>query len=89
MDLSNRTGPPHPALDGDHVLRPRRLTLGMGFARDLFVQHYLGNAGAVAHIQKDQVAVVAPPVHPSHQNNVLAILLYAELSAHLRPLQIP
>jgi len=33
--------------------------------------------------------VVAPPVHPSHQNHVLTILLYAQLSTRMRPLQIP
>jgi hypothetical protein len=61
----------------------------MGLARDFLVQHHLRNAGAVAHIEKDKVAVVAPPVHPSHQNNVLTILLYTELSALVRALQIP
>jgi hypothetical protein len=61
----------------------------MGLARDLLIQHNLRNAGTIPHIEKNKIAVVTPTVHPSHQNNVLAILLYAKLSAHLRPLQIP
>ncbi len=59
----------------------------MGRARDLFIQNDLRDAGAVAHVEEDQVAVVAPPVHPSHQYNILAILLYAQNSTRMRPLQ--
>jgi hypothetical protein len=59
----------------------------MGRAALFLIQHHLGNARPVAHIQKDQVAMVAPPVHPTHQHNILPRPLRAKLPTHLRPLQ--
>jgi hypothetical protein len=56
-------------------------------AADLFVKHYLRNAAPVANVQKDKVAMVAPPVHPAHQNHVLSGLLGPEISTHMRSLQ--
>jgi len=58
----------------------------MRVARDLFVEHHLSDAGAVAHVEKDQVAMVTPPVHPAHQDYVLASLFHTEIAAAVRPL---
>ncbi len=33
--------------------------------------------------------MVATTVNPTHQDDLLAILLHAKLATHLRPLQIP
>jgi hypothetical protein len=53
----------------------------------LLVEDDLRDAGAVAQVEKDEVAVVAPPVDPAHQDHVLPRVLGAKLSTHLRPLQ--
>ena len=54
---------------------------------DLFVEDDLGDAGAVAHVEEDEVAVVAAAVDPAHQDYVLAVLFDAEFAAHVRALQ--
>jgi hypothetical protein len=56
--------------------------------RELLVEHDLGNAGAVAQIEKDQVAVVAAPVDPAHQNHLLAGVGGAQVAAKMRPFEI-
>jgi hypothetical protein len=43
--------------------------------------------GAIAEIEKDEIAVVAAPVDPAHQNHVLAVLLRTELAALVGALQ--
>ena len=62
----------HLADGGDHVLRPHLLALGVPFGREFFVEHDLGNAAAVAHVEEDQVAVIAAPVNPAHQHHLFA-----------------
>ena len=79
---------PHLAHRGDHVLRPHLLALRVPFGNQVVIQHHLRNAGAVAQIQKDQVAVVAAPVHPAHQHHLLARVGGAQLAAHVRPFKI-
>ena len=37
----------------------------------------------------DQIAMIAAPVHPAHQDHGLPILLCAKLATHMRPLQTP
>ena len=74
---------PHFAHRGHHVLRPHLLALEMPVRRQLFIQHHLRNAAAVAHIQKDQVAVVAAPVHPAHHNHLFACVRGAQFAAHV------
>ena len=51
----------------DDILGPRLLRLGMRRRAQLVVQHHLRDAVAVAQIEKNQIAVVAPPVHPANQ----------------------
>jgi hypothetical protein len=58
----------------------------MRLARHFFVEHDLRNPRPVAHVEKDQVAMVAPPVHPAHQDDVLASLFDTEIAAAIRPL---
>ena len=59
-----RVTPAQRANGGDDILRPRGLGAGVGFGAALFIQHHLGDAGAVANVQKDEVAVVAAAVDP-------------------------
>jgi hypothetical protein len=73
--------------DGDDVLGPRGLGLGVGQRRGFFVEHHLRDAGAVAEVEEDEVAVVAAAVHPAHQGNGFAGVRDAEIAAAMRALQ--
>ena len=64
------------------------LALGVAFRHKFFVQDDLADAGAVAQVQKYQVAVVATAVDPAHQNHLLAGVSGAQRAAKLRPFQI-
>jgi hypothetical protein len=52
------------------------------------IQHHLRNSSAVAQIEKDQIAMIAPPVHPAHQHHLLAGIRCAQFTAQMRPLQL-
>jgi hypothetical protein len=54
----------------------------------LFVEHDLGYAGAVAQIEKDEVAMVAAPVNPAHQNHLLPGAGGAQVAAKMRSFKI-
>jgi hypothetical protein len=60
----------------------------MRVVRNFDVQHDLRDAGAVAQVKEDEIAVVAPAINPAHQNNVLPILLHTELAAPVSALQV-
>ena len=70
---------------GHHILRPHLLALGVAFGGQLLVQHHLGNAAAVAQIEKDEIAVIAAAVDPAHHHHVLAGLGGAQFAAEIRP----
>jgi hypothetical protein len=53
----------------------------------ILVEHDLRDPGTVTQIQKDQVAVVAAAVHPSHEDDLAARLLRAELPTGMRALK--
>ena len=54
------------AHDRDDVLVAQRFGFLVNRRVALFVEHHLGEAAAVANIDKDQVAQIAPPVYPAH-----------------------
>ncbi len=47
------------------------------------VEHDLRHPGAVAQIDKDNLAQVAPPVDPSHEHNFLARIGEPKSPAHM------
>ena len=55
--------------------------LSVALRRQLFIEHHLGNAAAVAHIEEDQVAVIAAAVHPAHEHHVFAGVGGAQFAA--------
>ena len=69
---------------GAHLLRPCRAPRG-SIPR---LQHHLRDARVVAQIKKDQVAQVAPAVHPAGQKNGLAHVRLAQFAAIVRSLAI-
>ena len=74
------------ALYGDDVLGARGFGLGVGRGAGFLVEDDLGDAGAVAHVEEDEVAVVAAAVDPAHEDYVLASLFHAQIAAHVRAL---
>jgi hypothetical protein len=74
------------SLNRNHVFGAGRVGLVVRCAH-LLVDHHLGDPSAVAQVEKDQTAVVAPPVHPAHQDHILPRVFHAKLPTHLRPLQ--
>ena len=68
---------------GDDVLVAQGLRFLMNGRIALLVEHHLGDAAAVANINKDQVAQVAPPVDPSHEYGLLAGVSRTQSAAHM------
>ena len=75
------------AFDGDDVLGAGGFGLGVGFGGGFLVEDDLGDAGAVAEVEEDEVAVVAAAVDPAHEDYVLAGCSCAEFATHVRALQ--
>ena len=73
---------------GDDVLGANLLALGVAFGDELLVEHDLGDAGAVAEVEKDEVAVVAAAVDPAHEDHLFAGVGGAQLAAEMRAFEI-
>jgi len=72
--------------DGQHVLAAHALHALVKLRAALFVEDNLGDAGAVAEIDKDQVAVIAAAVDPAHESDGLACIGGTQFAATMRPL---
>ena len=68
---------------GDDVLVAQRLGLLVNRRIALLVEHDLSDAAAVAHINEDEVAEVAPPVDPAHEHGLLARIGRTQSAAHV------
>ncbi len=68
--------PRHP----DHELVAQPLGL-LEHLRQVRVEHHLQQPLAIAHVDEDDPAMVAPPVHPAGHRDVLAEELLVNLSA--------
>jgi hypothetical protein len=69
------------AFDGDDIFGADLFSAAMDILGDAGLENDLGHALAVAEIDEDDGAMVAPPMDPSHQNRALAVITGAELSA--------
>ena len=58
------------------------------FGTDGGITDNLCFTGMVTQIEKDQISEIAPDVHPSRQKNCLPGMLFAKLTAIMRPLPI-
>ena len=76
------------AFHGDDEFAARLLGFGMRRRLCLFVKDHLHHAGAVAHIEKEQIAEVAAACDPAHYNSVAAYVLGAQFAAVMRALQV-
>ena len=61
----------HRAFHRDHVFRPHLLGAPVHALADVFVKHHLRQAPAVAQIDEDDSAMVAPAMHPAHEHDAL------------------
>ena len=71
----------HAAFDGDHKFRAQLFGLGVRLGMQLVVENDLRDSGAVAQVDEDQLAQVAPPVHPAHQHDVFIRVRRAQRAA--------
>ena len=76
------------AFHGDHEFAARLLGFRMRHRLCLFVEDHLYDAGAVAHVEKEQIAEVAPPRHPAHHNRVASFVFGAQFAAVVCALQV-
>ncbi len=68
---------------GDDILGADLLALGVALGDELLVEHDLGDAGAVAEVEEDEVAVVAAAIDPAHEDNLLACVSGAQIAAEV------
>ena len=66
---------------GDDILRAQLAGFLVQRRIQLGVEHDLRDPGAVAHVDEDQAAQVAPPVYPAHEHHALAGVGGAQLAA--------
>src|SRR6267143_3313407 len=72
----------------DDELAARLLGFGVRRGLRLFVEDHLDDAGAVAHIEKEQTTEVAAARHPTHHNCVAPFVFGAQFAAVVCALQI-
>jgi hypothetical protein len=53
-----------------------------------FIKDKLRHSAAIAYVDKNHVAQIAPAVDPTQQNNLRSRMLGAQLSAHVRATKI-
>ena len=58
---------------------------GVAVGREFLVENNLGDAGAVAKVEEDEVAVIAAAVDPAHQDHLFAGVGGAQSAAKMRP----
>jgi len=68
---------------GDDILVAQRLSLLVNGRIALLVKHDLSDATTVAYVNKDQVAKIAPPVHPTHEHCLLARIRRTQNATHV------
>ncbi len=68
----------HAPLDADAKLRAQLARRGVGRGIDVGAEDYLGDAFAVAEIDEDAAAVIAPGGHPAQQYDLGADVAFAE-----------
>ncbi len=75
------------ALDRDHELRPAAGRDGVGLGRVGGVHHDLREAVAVAHVEEDELAVVAAAVNPAREAGRATLVGGAQGAAGVRPVR--
>ena len=68
------------------AFQPQRLRRGVRLGRALGIHHELHDAGAVAQVDEDEAAVIAPPADPARERQLAAGVLRARLAAQHVPI---
>src|SRR6266478_4344464 len=76
------------AFHRDHEFAARLLGFGVRRRLCLLVEDHLDDAGAVAHIEKEQIAEVAAARDPAHHNRVAPFVFGAQFAAEVCSLQV-
>ncbi|MNZ34097.1 hypothetical protein D3C78_514670 [compost metagenome] len=71
---------PHLAGDLDDVLAAHAVSLGEGLCT-IRIEHDLGQAFAITHVEEDHPAMVATAVHPAAKSDFLAVQALVQLAA--------
>jgi hypothetical protein len=78
----------HGAADADDPLAAHRLAERVRVLRHVGVEDDLGHAVAVTQIDEDEAAVIAPALHPSEEDDLLADVGRAQLATAVGALQL-
>src|ERR1019366_5828522 len=74
--------------DRHHKLGAHRSRAVVDFGPGVGGDHNLCDPAAVAQVEEDEIAEIAPLVHPSHEHNFGAGVGGAQLAAHMSTLQV-
>ena len=80
VDHTVRTGA-HLALDRKHIFRTQNMDIFVCRRGNIGAEHNLGQPVAVAQVDKNEAAVVAAVLHPTHQANIFTIIIDGQLAA--------
>jgi len=69
------------AFHGDDEFAARLLGFRVRRGLRLFVEDRLHDAGAITNIEKEQIAKVAPPRHPAHDQRIAPVVLGTQFAA--------
>ncbi len=76
------------ALHRDHVFGAKHLGLGVQLRAGVGVKHQLRDAIAIAQMNKEDAAEIAPAMHPTHQQGGLPGVGGAQLAAGVGAAQL-
>src|SRR5439155_3360650 len=73
--------------DCNHKFRSQRFGLAVQFSIVFGVEDDLSDAFAVAQIDKNELAVIAPAIDPAHHHDLLSLVSGRQFSAHVSSLK--
>src|SRR5580692_7631397 len=76
------------AFDGDDEFAAHLFGLGMRFRLRFFVEDHLYDAGAIAHVEEEEIAKVAAAMDPAENNDVLIRVGSTERAAVVSAFQV-
>jgi hypothetical protein len=78
----------HFTFDSDHKFRARVFRFGVGFWMSFLIENHLHNSRAIANVEKQQIAEIAPTRDPPHDDHIVAGIFGAQIAAVVCSLQI-
>ena len=78
----------HFPFDRDHKFRAQLFGLRVRLGMQLLIEDDLGDSGAVAQIDENQLAQIAAAMHPAHQHDVFIGVGCAQIAAVVGAFQV-